>query len=208
VTEHHADAIALVEQHLGADRARELRMAIDDADRVAVIRDAFLAGRDREAITLVRELDRWGKLQEGDFRFLPCSTEVPIEPRQSAQITARPQTYAFRGCALLVSDVSRDFLIADIRVGTHSQFLQAGDVPADVLTPIPPGLEVEFVEDRQPTVAIRADVLSRAIVPLDMEVCQAAQDIIVVITNVGNTARPWRAVFLGKDVPEPARTDR
>lgn len=203
----HADVMALVEQHLGADRARELRMALDDADRIAVIRDAFLMGRDREAITLVRDLDRWGKLLEGDFRFLPCSTEQRIEPRQSTQIVARPQAYAFRGCALLVSDVSRDFLIADIRVGMHSQFLQAGDIPADVLTLIPPGLEVEFVEDRSPTVAIRADVLSRAIVPLDMGVCLTAQDITVVVTNVGNEARPWRAVFLGKNIPEPARSD-
>lgn len=45
-----AEMLAAVEQHLGDAAAADLRIKLDDADRVSVIRDAFLEGRDGEAI--------------------------------------------------------------------------------------------------------------------------------------------------------------
>lgn len=211
-----AAALALVKEHLGDKAVRELVIKLEDAERIKVIRDAFNEGRDRVAVTLMRDLVKWGDLHEGQFKLLPTSASDLIQPGQSVQVTARPQGYAFSALALLVSDQSRGFLINDIRVGNRSQFVQAGDIPADVLTPIPAALEVLFatkpdetVEDAEKRigerieVALRSDVLSRAIVPLDCDVCLTSQDMVVVATNVTSEPLFWRAVWLGKDVERP-----
>ena len=204
-----AAALALVKEHLGATAVRELEIKLEDADRIKVIRDAFIEGRDRDAVTLMRDLVKWGDLHEGNFRFLPTSVGILIQPGESAQITARPQGYAFSALALLVSEQSRGFLINDIRVGNRSQFVQSGDIPADVLTPIPASLDVRFTtntdeDEKRIEVVLRADVLSRAIVPIDCDICLTSQDIVLVVTNPTVEPLLWRAVWLGKDVERPA----
>jgi len=208
-----AAALALVKEHLGDAAVRELEIKIEDSDRIKVIRDAFLEGHDREAVTLMRDLVRWGDIHEGSFRFLPTSAGGSIAPGQSAMIAARPQTYAFRALALLVSEQSRRFLISDLRVGNRSQFVQSGDIPADVLTPIPAELEAVFAEStveeaRKIEVVMRADVLSRAIVPIDCEICLTAMELVIIVVNPTKEALPWRAVWLGKDVEPPASRRR
>jgi len=115
---------------------------------------------------------------------LPFSTDVPIRPGQSAQITARPQRVAFRPERFYVSNFSpeyrgpwwkrlspwyrapvcngaADWLINDIMIGNRSQFAQAGDVPGDMFAT---GAVDSFVS---------------------FETAQTAMDIKLVVTYVG-----------------------
>lgn len=62
--------------------------------------------------------------------FLPASTGVPVLPKQSAQITARPQVAsAFLPERIVIAD-SADWIINDVKIGNASRFAQSGDVPA------------------------------------------------------------------------------
>lgn len=115
---------------------------------------------------------------------LPFSTNVPIRPGQTAQITARPQRVAFRPERFYVSNASpeykgpwwkrlspwykaplcngaADWIINDIQIGNRSQFAQAGDVPGDMFS----------------TNAIDSFV--------SFETAQTAMDIKLVVTYIG-----------------------
>ncbi len=66
-----------------------------------------------------------------DRVILPMSSGVNILPNTSAQITSRPQNYAFRPERVIISN-SGDWVINDIKVGNMSQFSQSGDVPGEM----------------------------------------------------------------------------
>jgi hypothetical protein len=66
-----------------------------------------------------------------DRVILPMSSGVNILPNTSAQITSRPQNYAFRPERVIISG-SADWVINDIKVGNMSQFSQSGDVPGEM----------------------------------------------------------------------------
>ena len=66
-----------------------------------------------------------------DRVILPMSSGVNILPNTSAQITSRPQNYAFRPERVIISGAA-DWVINDIKVGNMSQFSQSGDVPGEM----------------------------------------------------------------------------
>ncbi len=66
-----------------------------------------------------------------DRVILPMSSGVNILPNTSAQITSRPQNYAFRPERCIISGAA-DWVINDIKVGNMSQFSQSGDVPGEM----------------------------------------------------------------------------
>ncbi len=62
--------------------------------------------------------------------ILPMSSGIPVKPKQSAQITARPHG-AFLPERMILSN-PEDWVINDIKVGGVSQFSQSGDVPGEM----------------------------------------------------------------------------
>ncbi len=66
-----------------------------------------------------------------DRVILPMSSGVNILPNTSAQITSRPQNYAFRPERVIISGAA-DWVINDVKVGNMSQFSQSGDVPGEM----------------------------------------------------------------------------
>src|SRR5262249_16103098 len=66
-----------------------------------------------------------------DRVILPMSSGVNILPNTSAQITSRPQNYAFRPERCIISK-SGDWGINDIKVGNMSKCSQSGDVPGEM----------------------------------------------------------------------------
>jgi len=210
-------AIGLVGAHLSGEAADALRQKLEDAHRFAVIRDAFLEGRDRDAVTLIRQLSDRAVKDEGEFALLPMSSweaGSTFHPGQRATLTARPQVEAFRGVTLLVGQASSGMLITDIRVGNRTMFAQAGSIPADVFSrsseeaiialprgddPLRPELHDRDIS-RLARVYIEASTLAR-MVPLGMEICQAGMDITLDLYNPTVSALPWHAVLVGKRVP-------
>lgn len=72
--------------------------------------------------------------------FLPMSTDVPIEPIQSAQITGTPAR-DFIPERLVISDADA-WIINDIRVGNRCQTAQSGDIPGQAFSIQAVGCEV------------------------------------------------------------------
>lgn len=192
----HEEILAIVAQHLDAETLEIVRSALTADDRMQVIRDAFLEGRDHEAVHTIRQLDPTVKL----WHLLPCSTNVGILPTQSAQITARPQTGPFAPRHLLISrNCGAQFQINDIRVGNRSEFLQSGDVPADVFVVDAPSLEASFnKEEGWFTVTINRTGSDLLGVRLDIAEVQASQDLALIITNISDQTLPFSAAWLGE----------
>jgi len=95
-----------------------------------------------------------------DRVILPMSSGVNILPNTSAQITSRPQNYAFRPERVIISNAS-DWVINDIKVGNMSQFSQSGDVPGEMFAATTIDGFVKFTT------------------------CQTAMDFVIVTTFVG-----------------------
>lgn len=195
ISAKHEEVLSIVAKHLDAETLEIVRSALASDDRMEVIRDAFLEGRDHDAVHMIRQLDPTVKL----WHLLPCSTGVAILPMQSAQITARPQSGPFAPRYLLVSRRCSDFLINDIRVGSRSEFLQSGDIPADVFVVDAPSLEAQF-EEPDGWFTVKIDRTGSALlgVRLDIAEVQTAQDLVLIVTNVGVDERPFSAAWLGE----------
>ena len=192
----HEEILAIVAKHLDAETLEIVRSALVSDHRMHVIRDAFLEGRDHESVHTIRQLDPTVKL----WHLLPCSTGVPILPNQSAQITARPQSGPFAPRHLLISrNCGEHFLINDIRVGSRSEFLQSGDVPADVFMVDAPSLEAQFNEE-QGWFTVTIDRTGSALlgVRLDIAEVQAFQELVLIITNISDAPHPFFAAWLGE----------
>jgi hypothetical protein len=78
--------------------------------------------------------------------FLPLSTDVPILPTQSAQITGAT-TKHFMPERLVIADPDH-WIVNDIRIGNRCQTAQAGDFPAQAFSIHAVGCAVTF--DRIP----------------------------------------------------------
>ena len=196
ISAKNKEVLAIVAKHLDAETLEIVRSALATDDRMLVIRDAFLEGRDHEAVHLIRELDPTVAF----WHLLPCSANVPILPTQSAQITARPQLGPFAPRYLLVSrNCGAQFMINDIRVGNRSEFLQAGDVPADVFMVDAPSLEALFNEEKGWfTVTIDRTGSALLGVRLDIAEVQASQDFQLIVTNISDQTLPFSAAWLGE----------
>lgn len=74
--------------------------------------------------------------------FLPMSTDVPILPTQSAQITGAPAR-AFIPERLVIADAD-DWIVNDIRVGNRCLTAQSGDMPGQAFSIQAVGCDVTF----------------------------------------------------------------
>ena len=189
----HAEVLAIVREHLDASTLAIVESALRADARMVVIRDAFLVGRDHEAVKMLRDLD-----PVKPRMLLPMSTSVEILPSQSAQITARPQVGPFRLLRLLVSkSCAGSFDINDIRVGTRSQFAQSGEVPADAFEVDAPTLDVVMDGERQVLVTV-TETEARFGIPLDLPVVETAMDVTLYVTNTGDQSLRFRAAWVGE----------
>lgn len=91
---------------------------------------------------------------------LPMSTGVKVKRGQSAQITSRPQSLAYRVDFMMIENASH-WLVNDIKVGNRSQLAQAGDVPGACFAAGSKGTDVLF------------------------DTLQVAMDFVLVVTYVG-----------------------
>ena len=197
----HAQVLTILEhQKLDSPTLAIIRSALEADQRMKIIRDAFIEGRDHEAVHMIRELD-----PIGPRALLPMSsTWQDIAPAQTCQITARPQL-PFQPTHLLVSARCRNFIINDIRVANRSEFVQAGDIPADVFGVEEPALEAAMAETQDNpdgtspifTIKVNAKV-GRVGIALDLPIVHAGWDVVIIVTNDGNETMPFRACWLGQ----------
>lgn len=194
----HQEVLDICASRLDPGVLEVIRSALASDERMAVIRDAFLEGRDHEAVTLLSDLDNTRYLQKA----VGFSSSGVITPASSVQVVVRPQI-PFRGCRLLVSlNCCLDFTIDDVRVGYNSQFVQSGSIPADLF-----GVSLEDVwrmaPDDQGFWAVKpSQRLDRMGIAIDMPWCQVGQDLVVQATNISGSARTLRGAFLGVIRPD------
>jgi hypothetical protein len=192
VSDTTAQILEIVRNSLDSKTTRLIEEALKNSDRIAIIRDAFLEGRDLEAVKMIRDLD-----PVGIRRILGCGTqgrEVPA--RGSAQIMTRPQL-PFTPNRFIVSRGSYSFLIADIKVGNRSMWVQAGDIDADLFANDAPIFEGERDADGFLVIKISAQVESRLGIPIDMPEVLPGQEITVVIHNASDEDQTFNGAFLG-----------
>jgi len=189
----HAEVLAIVREHLDVTTLAIVESALRADARMAVIRDAFLEGRDHEAVKMLRDLD-----PVKPRMLLPMSTAEGILPGQITQITARPQVGPFRLLRLLVSkSCAGSFDINEIRVGTRSQFARSGEVPADVFEVDAPELDVVMDGERQVMVTV-TETEARFGIALTLPVVDTAMDVTLYVTNTGDQALRFRAAWIGE----------
>jgi hypothetical protein len=193
----HEQVLAIVSKHLDDTTLEIVKSALSSDERMLVIRDAFLQGRDYEAVHMIRDLDPIG------LRYLlPVSARDPISSRMSAQITCRPQMAPFQVTHLLVSRTCAEFFnVVDIKVGNRSQFVQSGDVPADLFEVDAPILESSALDDLEPGEMITFKIgksVGRLGLALDLELAQMSMDLVLTVTNIDDLPHTFRAAWLGE----------
>lgn len=138
------------------------------------------------------------------FGFIAYSTYQPIAPNATASIAARPQSRSFRGDRVAIpDDIAERFVIADIKVGNRSMFLQSGDVPASAFamriadaTPLFKLAERNGDGPHELVMATPARLeFGRA---MTFDVCNVAQDMTLIVTNVSGEPSVFRGLVLGK----------
>jgi hypothetical protein len=190
------EVLDIIRRKLDPASAAILESALADSDRMTVIRDAFLEGRDHDAVMLLRELD-----PIGIRTLIGISSLDNLYPTQSAQIAIRPQL-PFLGTRLLVSQAcAAAFVIMEIRVGTRSMLPASGDLAADLFAVDAVPAEVEKLVDDPDnglvTIKIAQSVESRIGIPIDMPLCMPGQQITLAITNISVTPIQFRGALLG-----------
>ena len=188
------DQVLELTRDLEPSARRLIEAAFDDAARLSMIRDMFLEGRDLEGVALLRELDDQVKLR----KVLPLSSNHGFVPMQSELIVARPQL-PFTPTALVVSALTAsNFLIGDVRVSLRSQFVAAGDVPADLAAVDAAIFDVTPGEDGFLTIRIDRRAERQMGLPIDMPEVMPGQEIAVVVTHVGLLQDlPFHGAILG-----------
>jgi hypothetical protein len=190
-------ALDIVRAKLDPATAKIIELALVDAHRLLVIRDAFLDQRDAEAVQMIRALD-----PIGIRKVLGVNSNVAIEANQTAQIAARPQL-PFTADHFAVSPaVAPYFVIEDIRVSIHSQWVQAGSIAADLFaTDVDQVLVGEPDEEGFHVIKIGKKAEARWGLPIAMPKCMPGQEIFVVVTCIdggdADLGREFRGAFLG-----------
>lgn len=129
MTSANDQVMTIVRANLDPATAKIIEDAMGEAARISIIRDAFLEGRDVEAVKMLRDLD-----PTGIRKVLGCRTNVPVPAGCAVQVTTRPQM-PFTANRFVVSvSCASSFLISEIRVGMRSMFVQAGEIDADLFS--------------------------------------------------------------------------
>jgi len=184
-------AIAILEQKLDPQTLAIVRAALDDSDRLAVIRDAFLEGRDVQAVQMIRDLD-----PVGIRKVLGISSGV-MRSHVDGQIAVRPQL-PFRATHLVVSPrCAMYFDVQDIRIGNQSQYVNSSAIAADLFAT---GDVLHGAVDEFGFHTVKIGKRAEAWLPLriDMPECQIGQEFIVTVTNVDGEPHEFRGALLGQ----------
>lgn len=133
------------------------------------------------------------------------SSNVEIQPAQSAQITCRPQVGPFRGDRVVVLDECAEaFDIEDLKIGNHSQFPQAMSMPAKfcaarVSSQALFGCEIAKIGQRDLIkIAITEPALAEFGRSWTMETCQTAMDLSIIVTNRSSQPARFVALIVGR----------
>ena len=109
---------------------------------------------------------------------MPCL----VEPGATCMIVARLQLVGAITSLLLAKDTAENFELMDWRIGKNSQFVNAEPIPlamfAHELPDYPYASALELHEDR---------VLEL----LDLDVVQIGQDVMLMVRNTSDSARPF-----------------
>ncbi len=175
------DEILAILRNAGVDPATVAMVdgALGDSGRMEIIRDAFLCGRDLEAIGLIRELD---PLRQITILPMSSSSGSAIYPTQVAQIVSRSQIGPFRARRLYVSkETGRSFDILDIKIANRSYFAQAGSIPAEPF--IGPTIDASIVPDKDGAIVVRLseEIDKHLGIDLDLPLARTAMDITLIV---------------------------
>ena len=165
--------------------------------RLETIRDAFLEGRDPEAVRMIRDED-----PRGDRTVLGIESSDPMYPAEAALICARPQV-PFRADRFCVDEaVAGDFVVNDIRLGNRSMFVQSSDVAGSIFSSRVKLDALKPVLDAQGfwTIKINAPLEDLLGVAIDFPVCEVGQELLVQVTNVSTQNVMFRGAFFGRVV--------
>lgn len=191
------------------------------AELQRVIRDAFLEGRDQDAMRI---------LDSQEYRTLKTAEDVNtrtlvginsygmVAAGAYVTITARPQTSAFRVTKVLVSpSCAAYFTINDLRVGNRSQLPTSGDVAADLFAIAPslewtvagdsPNPKIADLDGREISYSISITAQGELAIGQEMnfETCFPSQDLVLMATNISGRAAQFRGAFVGYEVSEERR---
>jgi hypothetical protein len=190
-------ALDIVREKLDPATAKIIELALVDAHRLLVIRDAFLDERDVEAVQMIRDLD-----PIGIRKVVGVNSQGLLHLGEVVQLVARPQL-PFTADHFAVSPaVAPYFLIDDIRVGVHSQMIQYAPIAADLFaTDIDQILVGETDEEGFYTIKIGKKAEARWGLPIGMPQCAPGQEIYVIVTCLDDgpsgLGHFFRGAFLG-----------
>jgi hypothetical protein len=175
-----------------------------DPELMTLIRDAFLNGRDKEAIEILSTLNRKYEPRY-HASFVAMNSNGVVSPNTTCVIAARPQVRRFRPMRFCIaSSIAPDFTVGDLRVGNNSSFPMAMDVDGDFFSTRFDLLEGEDI--LKATVSadglfyeIKVDkpVISRMGLAVDMPWCRLSQDLVCFVTNQCQSPRRFRGLFIG-----------
>jgi hypothetical protein len=192
MTSKHDQIMAIVRDNLDPSTAKLIELAMDDADRISIIRDAFLEGRDVEAVKMLRDLD-----PVGIRRVLPFNARTEVAGGLHAQVIARPQI-PFTGNRLVVAkSCASYFMIDDISVRYRSMMPQAGSVDAELFSADVPIFDADLDSESFFAIKISEQAESRMGIAIDMPETSPGDEILITIHNIDQNPRSFRAALLG-----------
>lgn len=172
----------------------------------AALRDAIILDQAEAAFAILEhELGYSKAVRPNAIVGASTRLDIVIEPRQGAQLVARPQTSVFIPTHFITG--VDGFTIDDIRIGNCSQFIQAGSFPSEAfrMNVSAPDLIMrpgeELGEAMLEIVGEELGELPPACSAFNWNRCEQAMDIITVVTNVSQEPRAFTAWFLGKEPP-------
>lgn len=164
-----------------------------------IIRDAFLEGRDDEAIRMLKSDEYRESL--GPRSIIGVNSSGVIYAGRSAMAVARPQRNPFKPYRFAVdSGISDSFVISDIRIGNNSVFLTAADISADFFK-VKLNQDFEIIlKDEAILVRMNNAAEESFGVAIDCPTCQISQDLVAMVVNISDTSQTFRGAFLGCEV--------
>lgn len=200
---------------MSADISKIVRRAAFE-ELTKVIRDAFLEGRDNEAMRILDSQEyRALKNTEhvGRRTFVGINSHHPLTPRAVGTLIIRPQVQGFKVDRVVVSpSCAESFTVVDLRVGNRSQLIQSSEIAGNILgispsldwvVTIPPDSPPAFVDEHGRTIpSISVDITTQGELalgqPIDFDICETSQDLVIIVHNIDDVPRMFRGAFLGQ----------